>query len=172
MSTFHTESLTKSNIGCQTNRLIPANTEETCGKIRSRQAFRRRQRRHSFCTLHFAFCTRQGARFIPYRGRENLNANSGIVVIRLGILVIHPQSLLPLLARVEASRGLEPSTRQDPCKYWVFEQESRQETRQVGVSSPSDPPFRAAALLRTPAKTFNRRQRSEQRKTSKGRSDK
>lgn len=31
-------------------------------------------------------------------------------------------------ARAEVSRGLEPSGRQDLCKYWVFEQGSRQES--------------------------------------------
>jgi hypothetical protein len=64
-------------------------------------------------------------------------------VIRLGIFVVYPQSFLPLSAGVEAYRGLEPSTRQDPCKYWVFEQESRQETRQEGVSNPSEMAGRA-----------------------------
>jgi len=64
-----------------------------------------------------------------------------------GLTPFLAQSLLPVLARGEVYRGLEPSTRQDPCKCWVFEQQSRQETRQAGVNNPSERSFGPWSLV-------------------------
>jgi len=48
------------------------------------------------------------------------------------------QGFASCLDTKEGAQGVnEPSGRQDPRKHWVFEQETRQETRQVGVSKSS-----------------------------------